>query len=311
MTLPTLPRARWSGLALLALTAWLAVAPAEAAPKAELWERWTAHDPASSTVVDHRAWDALLAGRVVQGTGGVALVRYGRFGAAERQALDGYLAALQAVAVSRLNRDEQFAYWVNLYNALTVKVILDNYPVETIRDIDISPGLFSNGPWGAELVEVEGEALSLDDIEHRILRPIWQDPRIHYAVNCASIGCPDLRATAWTAEGLDAALDEAARRYVNHPRGADVRGGRLYVSSIYDWFEEDFGDSEAGVIAHLRQYAASGLKNRLVGIRDIEDDEYDWTLNDAAPRPRAEPRVRRGSQTLNNGRTGGPGEGGS
>ena len=99
---------------------------------------------------------------------------------------------------SLTSRDEQLAYWINLYNALTVKVILDHYPVKSILDIDISPGWFSIGPWGKKLVAVEGVEISLDDIEHRILRPIWRDPRIHYALNCAAVGCPNLLREAFT-----------------------------------------------------------------------------------------------------------------
>ena len=115
---------------------------------------------------------------------------------ADRTALKTYLKDLQAVRVTTLPRRAQMPFWINLYNALTVEVILDNYPVKSIRDI--KSGLFSSGPWSTELVRVEGHDLSLDDIEHEILRPIWKDKRIHYAVNCASIGCPNLAAKAYT-----------------------------------------------------------------------------------------------------------------
>ena len=158
-------------------------------------------------------------------------------------------------------------------------MIVDHFPVRTIRDIDISPGLFANGPWGAELVSVEGEPLSLDDIEHRILRPIWRDPRIHYAVNCAAIGCPNLNPVAFTADNTEQILDKAAVAYVNDPRGARFDDGDLIVSSIYSWFEEDFGSSEAGVIAHLKRYARPPLSDQLSGRRDYSDHDYDWKLN--------------------------------
>ncbi len=134
------------------------------------------------------------------------------------------------------------------------------------------------------LIEVEGEAVSLNDIEHRILRPIWRDPRVHYALNCASIGCPDLRAAAFTAENAEALLDTAARAYVNHPRGARVENDRLTVSSIYAWFREDFGGTEAGVIAHLKRYAGPELAKALETATDIGGYEYDWALNAAAQR---------------------------
>ena len=122
---------------------------------------------------------------------------------------------MAAVRVSGLGRDEQCAYWINLYNALTLEVVLDHYPVDSIRDIDISPGLFSQGPWGKKLITVEGEQVSLNDIEHRILRPIWRDPRIHYAINCASLGCPNLQPRPFTGRTLDHALDLAAMRFVD------------------------------------------------------------------------------------------------
>jgi hypothetical protein len=98
---------------------------------------------------------------------------------------------LTALEISGYSRPEQFAYWFNLCNALTIQVVLDHYPVESIRDIDVSPGQFADGPWKKESVTVQAEKVSLDDIEHLILRAIWIDQRIHYAVNCASVGCPD------------------------------------------------------------------------------------------------------------------------
>ena len=263
----------------------LAGSPARAqlfgAPRADLWPRWQAHDANATSAVDHGPWTDLLSRYVSTGADGINRVAYGRWTGPDRNALDAYLARLAGTAISAMNRGEQFAYWVNLYNALTVRVILDHYPVASIRDIDVSPGLFSSGPWGRTLITVEGEALTLDDIEHRILRPIWRDPRIHYAVNCAALGCPNLAPTAFTASGLNAMLDGAAAAYVNHVRGARVESGRLVVSSIYTWFEEDFAGSDAGVIAHLRRYAGPTLIASLNGVTRIADHDYDWSLNGA------------------------------
>lgn len=255
--------------------------PAAAAPKPDLWERWTAHDPASDARVDHSAWDGFLERFRVAGGDGIARLRYGAVDEDAKAALDGYVAMLEAVPVSALDRPEQMAYWFNFYNALTVRVILDHYPVDTIRDIDISPGLFANGPWGAKLVEVEGEALSLDDIEHRVLRPIWADPRIHYGVNCAALGCPNLPPEAFTRDNTERLLQDGAAAFVNHPRGVWFEDGRLHVSSIYAWFDEDFGSSDAGVIAHLSEHAEPALKARLAEATRIAGDAYDWDLNDA------------------------------
>ena len=251
------------------------------APKAELWERWQNHDGSSSATIDHGAWSVLLGRYLVADGSGLNRFDYAGVAEADRAALQTYIDGLAALPISSYSRPEQQAYWINLYNALTVALILEHYPVDSIRDIDISPGLFADGPWDKALVEVEGEALSLNDIEHRILRPIWRDPRIHYAVNCASVGCPNLLPEAFTSERLEAQLDGAARAYINNPRGARVEDGKLVVSSIYVWFAEDFGGNDAGVIAHLKRYADQPLAEHLKGQKAIADHGYDWDLNEA------------------------------
>jgi hypothetical protein len=260
----------------------LCALPAWAAPQAELWERWTRHDPASTARLDHAGWGRFLAAYVVTDAAGINRVAYGQVTAADRAALRGYLDVIAAAPVSTLSRPEQLAFWINLYNALTLEVVLAHYPVRTIRDIDISPGLFSSGPWRAILANVEGEPLSLDDIEHRILRPIWRDPRIHYAVNCASVGCPNLQREPFTAASLDRMLDLAAIAFVNDSRGVRLGADGLHVSSIYVWFAEDFGGDEAGLIRHLMAYARPGLAMRLQKLDGIAGHDYDWSLNDAA-----------------------------
>ncbi len=256
-------------------------AGAEAAPRSELWPRWEAHRPDSTLAVDHSAWDGLLARYNVPAADGSRRFAYGRISADDRSRLGDYVDGLARINVSGLARAEQRAFWINLYNALTVKLVLERWPVASIRDIAISPGLFSVGPWGKKLATVEGEPLSLDDIEHRILRPIWKDPRVHYAVNCAAIGCPDLAPAAFTAANSETLLEQAARAFVNHPRGVRIEDGRrLVVSSIYVWFRDDFGDgTDAAVIAHLARYAAPDLKARLGGIESVSGHGYDWAIN--------------------------------
>ena len=266
----------------------LACGGAPAAPEADLWERWTEHDPASTATVDHGPWSRLLARFVRPGPDGANRFAYAEIDAAARAALDAYVASLAGARPGALARPEQKAYWINFYNALTVRTVLDRYPVESIRDIDISPGWFSDGPWGAALVEVEGEAVTLDDIEHRILRPIWRDPRLHYALNCAAAGCPELAAEAYRADALEAQLDRAARAYVNHPRGVEATAdGGVLLSSIFDWYAEDFGAGRAELFAHLARYAEADLAAALTRGPRISGYRYDWALNDAAPAGRA------------------------
>ena len=282
--MPSLPARRAAAFALLVLAALRVPAgSAEAAPSADPWPRWEAHAAGSELTVDHDPWDAILAEVVRLGDDGVARVDYPALTADPlRGRLDDYLAQLAATPVSRLDRPEQQAFWINLYNALTLQVIRDHYPVESIQDVDISPGLFSSGPWGADLIMVENEVLTLDDVEHRILRPLWMDPRIHYALNCASIGCPNLQGRAWRAATLDADLDAAATAYVNHARGVTADGGDVIVSSIYDWFIADFGGGDDGVLQHLARYADPERQALLQAAGGIDDHQYDWALNDLA-----------------------------
>lgn len=249
------------------------------APDSDPWPRWTTHDDGSTARIDHVAWSRFLSQYLTMEPGEPALLRYDAVSPADRQQLDSYIESLAAQKISTFNRPVQKAYWINLYNALTVQVILDHYPVDSIRDIDISPGFFSDGPWGKELVSVEGVGLSLNDIEHRILRPGWEDARIHYAVNCASIGCPDLAAEAYDEQNIEQQLDSAARAFVNSPRGVTINKRKVTVSKIFDWFYDDFGGSKQAVLTHLKSYAAPALKQQLAEINDLHDTAYDWSLN--------------------------------
>lgn len=260
--------------AVIALVTGDAAAAQKPTPVDPYWEK-----SGATGSVDHAAWDAFLADYTVLDKDGIRRVEYARAASEGRAALQAYLTHLQGVDPTTLPRPEQFAYWANLYNAATVEIILEAYPVESIRRIGGS--LFAPGPWGQDVATVAGRTLTLDNIEHGILRAIWKEPRVHYAVNCASIGCPNLRERAFRGEGLEEALDAAARDYVNHPRGARIRDGRLHVSSIYDWFEIDFGGDDHGVIEHLRKYADPDLAASLEGISRITGDDYDWALNDA------------------------------
>ena len=191
--------------------------------------------------------------------------------------LDNYIAFHEGLAPSQMNAAAATAYWANLYNALTVKVVVDNYPVKSIRKI--SSGPLPTGPWKKDVSIVEGEDISLDKIEHGIMRQKFPSPLIHYMVNCASVGCPNLIAGEWQISNLDADRDQAARDFINSPRGARITSKGLVVSSIYKWFDEDFGGSKEGVLNHLRQYANADLAAAIDGGAKITGYDYDWTLN--------------------------------
>ena len=230
----------------------------------------------SMAKAQHAQWTRLLAKYVHTSDDGVSRVDYGalKANAADRTALDAYIGKFAGMDLSGTN-DAAFAAWANLYNAVTVRYIVEKYPLGSIKD-----GYFFGGPWKKITVSVGGRNLSLDAIEHKILRPDFGDPRVHYAINCAAFSCPSLMATAWEPATLDADLDAAARAYVNNSRGVSVTDRGLVLSSIYDWFAADFGGSKQAVIDHLLKYADTGLAKQIRANPKIRSYDYDWSLND-------------------------------
>ena len=271
------PVRAWGLLGLLALGG---VSVSCSTPSAEA--SWTDHDPTNTERLDHSEWQALLDGYLItDDPSGVNLVDYAKLQAndVDRERLAGYIDYLQGLDPRQYAKDVQMAYWINLYNAVTLQVVLNEYPVESIKEIHegLIPG---TGPWGDVHAMVAEQPLTLDNIEHDILRTIWQDNRIHYAVNCASMGCPNLATEAFTADNLERLLEKGARDYVNHLRGAELLDEAFgVVSSIYYWYHEDFGNSEAGVLEHLRKYAEGEFAEQLRDFDGSLDHEYDWSLN--------------------------------
>ncbi len=266
---------------LLVVLAFVAASPAVAAPiaierqfapKSALVDtRFEAADEASAERVDHSAWAHFLGAYVIEGPTGVNLVRYKAVTPEDRAKLDSYIAGLEATDTAGLSRREQLAFWFNLYNAATVRLILENPGIASIQDI--------KKPWDQPVVTVMGRTLTLNEIEHGVIRPTAKDPRIHYAVNCASMGCPNLEREPFTGEDLDARLDAAARAYVNHPRGVSVSNGKVRLSKIYGWYRDDFGKDDAALFDHIRLYAAPALAESLKGVKKASSYAYDWALN--------------------------------
>ena len=227
-----------------------------------------------------RDWDRILRHYLAEpDSDGVARFDYGGLLANtdDVQVLHDYIDYLQAQDPKDLNDAEAIVFWANLYNAVTIRLIIDHYPVSSIRKI--KSGLFSMGPWGKKLITVNGERMSLDHVEHEILRAKYPSPLIHYMVNCASIGCPNLKEGLWRAETLDEDRAAAARAFINSPRGVRVTNEGLIVSNIYQWFKQDFGGSKSGIIAHLQDYAYADLLEILNSGAGIDGYDYDWSLN--------------------------------
>jgi hypothetical protein len=269
--------------AAMALVAGLGLQAMAAPATAEAPAALTMFTAGAAATVDHAVWDGLLKTHVVKGADGLNRVAYAKF-KPDHAKLKAYVAALQSTDVSKLDRPEQFAFWANLYNAKTIDVVLDKYPVKSIKDVSLGGGIKSlvgGGPWQAKIMKVAGVAMSLDDIENEVLRPTFKDPRVHYSVNCASVGCPNLAAEALTGAKLEAQLEAGAKAFINSPRGIVIEGGKAKASSIYDWFRADFGGTDAAVIAHMKKYAEPALKAKLDTLTAISSHDYDWTLADA------------------------------
>jgi len=228
----------------------------------------------------HSDWTDILQSYVgASDSNGLAHFNYAdlKVNIADKAKLDGYIESLEAMNPDSLSDNEAIAFWANLYNAVTIQVIVDNYPIKSIKKL----GSFNSGPWKKDLVTVNGKKMSLNDIEHGTLRKNYPNPAyVHYMVNCASIGCPNLLNEAWEADTLIEQRKKSAADYINSPRGAMADGNDLTVSSIYDWFQEDFGGSKGGVIEHLSKYATGDLAAAIQNGAKIDDFEYDWSLNE-------------------------------
>ena len=252
--------------------------------------------PAAAQAFDHGhgAWTELLKKHVVVLRNGQASdVRYAAF-AADRAPLKRYLDTLSSqseTAFAAFSKPQRAAFLINAYNAFTVELILTKYPdLQSIKDL----GSLFQSPWKPKWVPLLGTQVSLDDIEHEMLRKrgAYDDPRVHFAVNCASIGCPALREEAFVAERLEAQLEEQSRRFMSDRtrNRLNVERGRLEVSKIFDWFGEDFRLGHRGVDSlatfmarHAEQLADAPAQRERIRAKqlDIGFLDYDWKLNDA------------------------------
>jgi hypothetical protein len=233
----------------------------------------------------HKAWDALLKKHVVLLSGGKASqMRYAEM-AKERAALKGYLDSLSGVKEQEFNswnKSQRMAFLINAYNAFTVEKILTRYPgIKSIWDF----GKVFGNPFKDEFFSLFGRKFTLDGIEHETLRKkgAYDEPRIHFAVNCASIGCPMLREEAYVAERLEAQLAQQAERFLSDRSRNRAAGGKLEVSRIFDWFKEDFAPREQFFAKYAKFLADDPAQQKLVaeGKAAVSFLEYDWTLNDA------------------------------
>ncbi len=236
--------------------------------------------------IDHSPWDRLLKKYV--DTDGYVDYRSWHASAADRRALQSYLASLsQADPTRRVSRDAGLAFWINAYNALTVEGILREYPTTSIRNH--TARLFGYNIWKDLQLYVGGRPYALEYMEHQILRRM-REPRIHFAIVCASIGCPRLLNEAYVADRLDAQLETNARDFFRRPKNFryDARSRTFHVSSILKWFASDFGENQAAQLRRIAPWlptaeAQRAARENRVSIAYLD---YDWKLNDQASRRR-------------------------
>lgn len=228
--------------------------------------------PLTGKPVSHEAWTNLLR-KYVSLDGKVNYPGFIR----DKQAVQEYLDLLGAnhPDEQRWTRAEQLAYWINAYNAFTVKLIMDHYPVASIKDI--KKGIpFVNSVWDLKFIPLGGQLYDLNHIEHRILREKFDEPRIHFAINCASVSCPKLANVAFEAATLDKQLEQAAREFFADPQKNKLQPNRIEISRIFLWFGGDFKKSGGDIIAYINQYSEVRISPKA----SISYLEYDWNLNE-------------------------------
>lgn len=221
---------------------------------------------------DHQAWTKLLEKHVDE----EGLVDYRAF-LQDRPALQTYLNMLEEQPPSpNWSKAEQLAYWINAYNAYTIDLVLEYYPVQSIKDIGSSVQLpFVNTPWDIEFIQLGGQTYDLNNIEHNIIREEFDEPRIHFALVCAAYSCPKLRREAYTAGKLDAQLSEQAGEFLSNPEKNRIKSDELKLSKLFDWYQGDFTKDQT-LTEFLKQYTDVAISPD-AGITYME---YDWRLNE-------------------------------
>lgn len=202
--------------------------------------------------------------------------------------LNKYLKQLSATNPDKLSHNEKLAFWINAYNAFTLQVIRDNYPVKSITDLHtggkVIGYLLGKTVWDKEFITINDKKYSLNDIEHKILRKM-NEPRIHFAIVCASISCPELRNEAFEADKIDAQLQEQTTKFLNDKtrNHFDLKNRKAYISEIFNWFGEDFGKTDENILKFIANYIPLGISNDIknnISKWDISFNDYDWNLNE-------------------------------
>ena len=206
-------------------------------------------------------------------------------GIAGDPAFKAYVKSLQSADLDSMSRDERLAFWINAYNAVTIDKVIQFKPKKSVRET-LVPGLWTATKFFTTREHtVAGNQLSQDDIEHEILRKRFKDPRIHFAIICASSGCPPLPRFAYTGKNVQAKLEAETRKYINSQRGTriDYAENTLFLSKLFDWFAGDFESTSGSVLQYIKPYLEEETRSFLNRNPTIDFLEYDWSLNAQAP----------------------------
>jgi hypothetical protein len=237
-----------------------------------------------ATAAEHELLTAVLQDHVTAGVVDYAAI-------AEDPRLDQYLAGLAATDPDQLpSREAQLALWINAYNAYTLQLVADAYPIESIHNLAtggmVIGWLIKRTPWDIRFAEVGGKVYTLNEIEHDIIRPQFQEPRIHFAIVCAAVSCPPLRSEAYEAATLYDQLNEQGRIFLNDPRHNrfDPEQRRVWLSKIFAWFAEDFGDDDEAVVRFVGPFMNPTVAEDIDAAAaswQLSHPKYDWSLNDS------------------------------
>lgn len=230
-------------------------------------DTWSAHTPGSSVRVDNRAWAIFLSRHSVEGSDGITRVGYAGVPNTDRELLDQYIAGLARTDLAALSRSEQLAFWINLHNALLVRLVLDHVIVSSPDQIDagvsFTGGSFSGGPWETTLIRIGGRPVSLATIKREALRPVFRDPRWHYALCDGTLGGPSLARTPYSGATIDRDLQDAAIDFISSPRAVAFPDDAQALNALWKRDMADFGGSLSGVLGHIRLYATADVRQRL------------------------------------------------
>ena len=250
----------------------LVAAGVYAAPKSEMIEFWNDYEPDSALKMNHSAWDEILKKYVVTDhPSGVNRFRYDDVTAEDKAAVEAYLTYLQSRDPRQLNHHRKKAYWMNFYNAAIVSIVLTEQPEDTIRDV--------GRIWTKKRFVVTRQEMSLNDIEHGVIRPFYNDPRVHFGFTPATIGSGNILPMAFTGQNVEELLDLNTRAFfANSERGMLIQGRTLRISSIFKWYKDDFGGTNGSVRTFIKKHVPQEVADAIDQTTRVSY-QYSWSLN--------------------------------